>query len=269
MSTINLEHEIIRENEATLAAEQTHLDAQAKLDAEVDKVLAAADEKYREGLMEELGFDYKHEEAVRIRKEREALGNFPSNRIMSKDAIRATCVKYGLRFLPTRFYKGQLDQGIGPAMEAFRIYCNGEFPKIEASEMLEENNGTFFGFRTTSTIKGANKAQFYIAAPATEFVLQPKPQDPLLFARLTIDKFFLIHKWGDDLKTGDSRKGFTDQTNWNSQYSDGLTESQRIARAQFNNAGNMSLSNDTMAAQQGQAISLQSLLGRMQGAIRG
>ena len=229
MSTINLEHEIIRENETTLAAEQVHLDAQAKLDAEVDKVLAAADEKYREGLMQELGFDYKHEEAVKIRQEREALARFPSNRIMSKDAIKATCIKYGLRFLPTRFYKGMLDQGIGPAMEAFRTYCGGKFPKIEASELVEGNNVLGSGV-------GHDRPQFYIAAPAREFVLQPRPQDPLLFARLTLDKFFLIHKWGDDLKTAKLRKGDTDQWNWNSAYSDdGLTEAQRRARAQFGN----------------------------------
>lgn len=232
MSTINLEQEIIRENESTLAVEQTHLDAQAKLDAEVEKVLATADEKYREGLMSELGFDYKHAEAVKIRQEREMLARFPSNRIMSKDAIKATCIKYGLRFLPTRFYKGQLDAGIGPAVEAFRMYCGGEFPKINATELCSE---AFYGTNTGTV-------QFYIAAPASEFVLKPKPQDPLLFARLSLDKFFLIHKWGDDLKTGDIRKGQTDQSNWNSQYSDdGLTDMQRAARMQFANLGGMSV----------------------------
>lgn len=257
MSTINLEHEIIRENETTLAAEQVHLDAQAKLDAEVDKVLANADEKYREGLMQEVGFDYKHEEAVKIRKEREMLSRFPSNRIMSRDAIMATCIKYGLRFLPTRFYKGQLDQGIGPALETFRTYCGGEFPKIEAPEMLEGNRPVPYGAFEP-------RAQFYIAAPATEFVLQPRPRDPLLFARLSLDKFFLIHKWGDDLQTADIRKGQTDSLNWNSQYSsDGLNESQRRARAQFANLGfGFSLSGQNeLAQQQARQAALQQIMG--------
>jgi hypothetical protein len=232
MTTINLEKEIITANEKTLAEEQVHLDAQAKLDAEVEKVLLATEDRYRDSLMNELGFDYKKAETMAIRKEREQLAKFPGNRIMSKDAIKATCIKYGLRFLPTRFYKGQLDSGIGPALEDFKKYNGGELVNIDAEELVED------GLMSALRNPAKGKPQFYIAAPATEFVLQPKPRDPLLFARLTIDKFFLIHKWGDDLTTKDLRTGFTDAHNWNSPYSDdGLTAEQRAARAEFGNGG--------------------------------
>lgn len=199
---------MVRENTESLAKEQVHLDEQAKLDAEVDKVLNAADAKYNESLMSELGFDYKLSEAQVIRRERELLARFPGNRIFSANAIRATCVKYGLRFLPTRFYKGHLDAGIGPAVEGYRKMAGGEFLKVQAAELLE------------GRINPSSEAtvQFYIAAPASEFVLRELPRDPLLFARVSIGKFFLIHKWGDDLLTADIRKGETDELNWNSEY---------------------------------------------------
>lgn len=217
MDTINLETEIIRENEDTLAKEQAELNEQAKLDAQVDKLLQGADESYRDSLMDELGFEYKRKEAQKIIAIRNILEPFPKNRIMSKDAIRATCIKYGLRFLPTRFFKGQLDEGIGPAMEKYKSYCpRGEAVTFkDAPEILNDGVVNILGRSTPGRIKDG--PQYYIAAPATEFVLQPVPKDPLLFARLTFDKFFLIHKWGTDLVLRDVFK-VTTRENWNSIY---------------------------------------------------
>jgi hypothetical protein len=243
---------MVRENTESLAKEQLHLDAQAKLDAEVEKVLNAADAKYNENLMSELGFDYKLSEAQVIRRERELLARFPANRIFSANAIRATCVKYGLRFLPTRFYKGHLDAGIGPAVENYRTLCGGEFLKVQAGELLE------------SKIYATDDAtvQFYIAAPASEFVLRELPRDPLLFARVSIGKFFLIHKWGDDLQTGDLRKGETDVLNWNSEYvQDRRTAQQRAADAMLRSSiargSNMDRLRDEMMMSEGQRTALQ------------
>lgn len=226
-TVINLETEILRENDATLASEQVELAEQAKLDAEVDKVLQSVDEQYRVGLMEELGFDYKRAEAQKIIALRKALEPFPKNRIMSKEAIRATCIKYGLRFLPTRFFKGQLDACIGPALAQYKGYCPGgqpiSFQSLE--EVLNDGVAPWTMVHARHVVDGP---QYYIAAPADQFVLQPRPRDPLLFARLTFDKFFLIAKWGDDLKTGDIRKGQTTSENWNSVYTDEAPQSQGI-----------------------------------------
>jgi hypothetical protein len=225
MDTINLETEILRENERTLATEQAELDEQSKLDAQVNKVLRGADESYRDGLMDELGFEYKRKEAQKIIAIRDVLAPFPQNRIMSKDAIRATCIKYGLRFLPTRFFKGQLDEGIGPAMEQFKSYCpRGEAVTFQnVPEILNDGVISILGRSSRGRIKDG--PQYYIAAPATEFVLQPVPKDPLLFARLTFDKFFLIHKWGTDLVLRDVFKVTTPE-NWNSIYEE--TEADRV-----------------------------------------
>lgn len=204
--TIDLEKEIVRANGATLAQEEQHLDEQRKLDFEAAKVETGVAEAYRAGLMAELGFDYQLSEARRIRREREQFGNLPQNRIMSIGAIKGTCLKYGLRFLPTRFYQGALDEGIAPAIQAFKAAVGGHLPAVEEYEQLASN--------VTAESKG--KPQLYIAAPSAAFKLQPRPIDPLLFCRLNAIKYYLVHKWGDDLRTADIRKGEVSEHNWNS-----------------------------------------------------
>jgi hypothetical protein len=207
--TIDLEKEIIRENAIALASETMILDDQAKLDAEVEKVLATADAAYRkdrEALMAELGFNYSTPEATLIKAERQDFSALPQNRIMSMGAIKAVCLKYGLRFLPTRFYRGALDSGIGPKVEEFKALLGGKVPEVKAGEILRE----------AGSQDSAGKPQFYIAAPSASFALQPVPRDPLLFCRLSIDKFFLIHKWGADLQKKDTAKHDVTSDNWNS-----------------------------------------------------
>lgn len=211
-ATIDLEKEIVRENTATLLQEQKHLDAQAKLDNEVAKVQGKIADAYKAGIMSELGFDYNLAEARRIRNERDQFAKLPQNRIMSTDAIRKVCVKFGLRFLPTRFYKGALDTGIGPAVEQVKALLGGTLPLSGQTEQLDNYTG--------AVSASQDKVQFSIAAPSEAFALQPRPVDPLLFLRLGQLKWFLVHKWGDDLKTGDVRKGEIGEHNWNSQFSD-------------------------------------------------
>jgi hypothetical protein len=205
MSTINLETEIIRRNRAVLDKEQASLDEQKKLDAEVDRVLQNADIAYRKSLMGELGFDYKLAEASAIQKQREDFANLPKDRVTDADAIKGICIEYGLRFLPTRFYKGALHEGIGPAMERFKGAVHFKLPVVNSPELM----------RGASTVP--ETPQFYVCAPAESFVLRPVPKDPLLFCRLSEKKFYLIHKWGSDLDSSEAekRKGETTEANWN------------------------------------------------------
>lgn len=262
MDTINLEIEILRENTATLAKEQAELNEQAKLDEQVNKVLQGADESYRDGLMDELGFEYKRQEAQKIIAIRNVLAPFPQNRIMSKDAIRATCIKYGLRFLPTRFFKGQLDEGIGPAMEKYKSYCpRGEAVTFQNTpEILNDGVVNLWGRPEQGRVKDG--PQYYIAAPATEFVLQPVPKDPLLFARLTFDKFFLIHKWGTDLVLRDVFK-VTTKENWNSIYEE--TEADRLqANVALNQLRQSMSAGSQIGALGGNAQAYQDAMARMQ-----
>lgn len=207
VDTINLQDEILRENSETLASEEKLLAEQSKLDREVDKVLHDADNAYhqeREGMLAMLGFDYKLAEAQKLKAERLKFCALPQNRIMSLGAIKNVCLKYGLRFLPTRFYKGALDSGIGPKVEEFRALL-GDIPLIAEPEILQG-----------SAPSNTNKAQFYIAAPSESFALTLAPKDPLLFCRLGLDKFFLVHKWGADLKKKDAAKHDITGDNWNS-----------------------------------------------------
>jgi hypothetical protein len=209
LETINLQDEILRENSEVIASEEKILAEQGKLDREVEKVLRDADNAYnkeREAMLGELGFDYKLAEATKLKAERLQFSALPQNRIMSLGAIKKVCLKYSLRFLPTRFYKGALDSGIGPKVDEFKALL-GELPKLSENEILQDAPAAL----------GAPQArvQFYIAAPSESFALTLAPKDPLLFCRLSLDKFFLVHKWGADLKKNELKRDI-DERNWNS-----------------------------------------------------
>ena len=84
------------------------------------------------------------------------------------DHIRKICTDYRLRFLDSKYFKGDI-------------------PKEAISEIqrLEKEHGTdFTGFK--------------IVAPSKLFKLKDK-DDPLLFVAIGNDYFYFIHKWGNDL----------------------------------------------------------------------
>lgn len=91
-----------------------------------------------------------------------------SENIYHIDHIRKICIDYRLRFLSSKYFKGQIPS------EA-----------ISKIKMLEKVHGT--------TIGG-----FKILAPSRLFKLEDK-DDPLLFSPLGNDYYYLIHKWGEDL----------------------------------------------------------------------
>lgn len=91
-----------------------------------------------------------------------------SGRIFHLSQIKKICIAYRLRFLSTSYFKGEL-----PA-EA-----------VLAVKEMEEIHST--------TIKG-----FKIIAPAKYFRLE-NADDPMLFAPIGNNYFYLIHKWGTDM----------------------------------------------------------------------
>lgn len=91
-----------------------------------------------------------------------------SNRIFHLSDIEKLCVNYRLRFLDSRYFKGEIPY------EALS--------KIKAIEKKQEIN-----------LKG-----FKIVAPSKLFKLE-NADDPLLFVPMGNDYFYLIHKWGNDL----------------------------------------------------------------------
>lgn len=91
-----------------------------------------------------------------------------TNRIFHIDQIRETCVDYRLRFLDTKYFKGQIPKSA--------------LKKIKELEQL--HNITIRGYK--------------IMAPSKLFKLADK-DDPLLFALIGNGYYYLIHKWGNDL----------------------------------------------------------------------
>lgn len=91
-----------------------------------------------------------------------------TDRIYHLDQIKKTCIDYRLRFLNSRYFKGEI-----PPEAISRV------KRLEQRHNIE--------------VKG-----FTIMAPSKLFKLEDK-DDPLLFVPIGNNYFYLIHKWGNDL----------------------------------------------------------------------
>ncbi len=91
-----------------------------------------------------------------------------SNRIYHLKHIKEVCIDYRLRFLNSKYFKGDIPK------EA-----------ISKIKQLEKEHET-------------NLQGFKIVAPSKLFKLKDK-NDPLLFVPLDNDYFYFIHQWGNDL----------------------------------------------------------------------
>lgn len=90
------------------------------------------------------------------------------DKIYHIDQIKAICISYRLRFLSTKYFKGTYPKQVFEAVK-----------KIEDEHQIK--------------LQG-----FKIVAPSKLFKLE-NADDPLLFAPMGNDYFYLIHKWGKDL----------------------------------------------------------------------
>ncbi len=91
-----------------------------------------------------------------------------SDRIFHLDDIHRICVNYRLRFLDSRFFKAKIP-----------------YEALMEIKSLERDHHT--------SLKG-----FKIIAPSKLFKLE-NADDPLLFAPIGNDYYYLVHKWGNDL----------------------------------------------------------------------
>jgi hypothetical protein len=96
--------------------------------------------------------------------------NLDMDKIFHIDSIEKLCIKYRLRFLDTHLFKGEYPN------ELYSI-----IPELEATHDTKLEN-------------------FKIMAPSKLFRLKTK-EDPLLFVPIGNGYYYLVHKWGDDLKT--------------------------------------------------------------------
>ncbi len=93
------------------------------------------------------------------------------NRIFSVDDIKTICVNYRLRFLHSKYFK----------MEEL------PYDAVIAVKNLEKHLG-----QEVNHLKIMGAAKF--------FKLEDRNKDPLLFARIDDENYYLIHKWGKDLE---------------------------------------------------------------------
>lgn len=117
--------------------------------------------------------EYEHEIIERIGNNLEPT-NFEEfvleeDKIYTLDQIKRLCIKYRLRFLDSKVFKGEIPH------EA-----------IAKIKMIEK--------QTKTTLKS-----FKVIAPKELFRLEDKDSDPILFLQLSKDKFYFIHKWGGEI----------------------------------------------------------------------
>lgn len=110
----------------------------------------------------------------RINRKREHTKTFAQERVFHISQIEGICKKYRLRFLPTRLYRGVIDNELPTRISTFEIAYD---------------------------IK-CNDRNTRIVAPIESFELEKKPKDPLMFYEINDEYFYLIHKWGNDLSLG-------------------------------------------------------------------
>lgn len=92
------------------------------------------------------------------------------DKIFHIDSIKKLCINYRLRFLDTHLFKGEYPK------ELYSI-----IPNLENDHKIQLKD-------------------FKIMAPSKLFRLKSK-EDPLLFAPIGNGYYYLVHKWGDDLKS--------------------------------------------------------------------
>jgi len=95
--------------------------------------------------------------------------NLDDSRIFNLESISQLCIKYRLRFLSTKQFKGQIP-----------------LSALTSVKKAEKRVGHSID-------------AFMIAAPAKLFELEDANKDPLLFAPLEDGRYYLIDKWGDDM----------------------------------------------------------------------
>lgn len=99
----------------------------------------------------------------------EILDESDKSNLFTIKEIKNICLKYNLRFLDSTYFKS-------------------EFP-YEAISKIK-------AFEAKYDVKIKN---FKVVAPAEVFKLEDCNKDPLLFAQLADNRYYLIHQWGNDL----------------------------------------------------------------------
>ncbi len=214
MLTINLEKALLKQNDSNLKLNeelQRLENEQDNANKKVNELLSILEkeETEDESLLKEVfpnkltSREVKNESANKLDKHKKhtldiiekheklnALKDRFGKRLFSKEQIENVCVNYGLRFLPTKLFKGNIDP-----------YCITLLKKFE-----QEHESHIYQQRSYSRYSSYNDNEdkrYMICAPKKSFHLQLKPKDPLFFRYVdrvnNTDYYYLVHKWGKDL----------------------------------------------------------------------
>jgi hypothetical protein len=115
-------------------------------------------------------------------------------KVYRRGEIKKLAQDYILRFLPSEYYQGNIDPLLPRRIVEFEKLANINRNEGKNKPHYMTVQEAFFGMGNRT-----KKHQYYILAPKSSFELQEKPKDPLLFYRISDDKYCLVHKWGDDL----------------------------------------------------------------------
>ena len=171
--TINLEKSLIKNKRKLLTKEEILiLDQMEKL----EKTESIDMLRSRLGM-----WDANSEIAEKAKSKLKIHDKYPADRVFSHEDIKSLCLKYGLRFLPSNMFNGELDS---------------ELP--EKIKQFDTKYGSAY----------VSKYNSFIAAPVQSFKLQKRPKDPLFFVQISGSEYsrdrgekhyFLLHKWGKDI----------------------------------------------------------------------
>lgn len=124
-----------------------------------------------------LAQEYLHEKSIQRSIVHHGAGDhflspelFDESDIFSEAEIKNICIKYRFRFLSSGYFKGEVP-----------------YEAIQKVKKLQQQ-------------KNIELKKFKILAPKRLFDLPDADADPMLFAPLSDGRFYLVHKWGSEMK---------------------------------------------------------------------
>jgi hypothetical protein len=210
MLKINLEHELLsirKENKSF----KSYLADNNKYLKEAEALLSS--EEDADDVLGRLGMRDNINKAESIKKhitnESEKFGPKLEERIFTYQQIKSLALKYRLRFLNSEQYVGTIDPLLVTKIKEFEI---GNKLATE-SKLARYERDWPRDYKLSGSSIICDRWNSFILAPAESFALQDQPIDPLFFIQLYDGRFYLLHKWGNDLSVMRRIKGFAMQ-NW-------------------------------------------------------
>lgn len=193
--TVNLEEKLIAEKKNQINAANYRLKAERNIVDQANSILKNTSESIENTLID-AGFETAINNAQAVLSTNKSvikkLESLKNERIFTVQEIKNLALNYGLRFLPTNYYKGDIPTDLSLKIKE----CEDLYGKPEKRNEKDIYSGRRWW--TSSNNVGTN-FDYMILAPSSSFELQEKPKDPLLFRRLPDGTFYLVHKWGSDL----------------------------------------------------------------------